>query len=385
MDFNFDKIINRRQSESLKWNRYEEYILPMWLADMDFECPGIIISELKKRIDHRIFGYSLEIDELKEVIAERLKSKFNFNVSPEAIIYFPGVVNNLCLTFRSILSPGDGVVVHTPAYPPFIKEPQKAGLICHDQELIHSEDGLYEVDFTGFDNSIRKNDKLFILCNPHNPIGKVYTRNELFRIADICLKHKLIICSDDIHCETVYSGNQYFPIASLDKDIADNTITMISPSKAFNLAALKLSIAIIPNAEIREKIIAIREQLHIGANLLGCIATLAAYRDCNPWLYALNKYLGGNRDVMQNYIEKEMPGVKMSKVESTFLAWLDCRGTGITGNLHEFFKKNAKVAVNDGVSFGKGGDGFIRLNFGCPRQRLIEALWRMKDAILATC
>ena len=356
----FDKIINRRHSESLKWNRYEEAVLPMWLADMDFECPENIIEALRKRIDHRVLGYSKELDELKEVIVGRLKTKHNFDVEAESIVYFP-----------------------TPAYPPFIKEPQKIGLVCHDQELIKTGDGSYEVDFDEFDNSIKEADKLFILCNPHNPIGKVYTRNELHRIADICLKNKMIICSDDIHCETIYSGRRYFPIASLDKEIADNTIIMMSPSKAFNLAALKFSFAIIPNFEIRQKIIAIRDQLHLGANLLGSIATLVAYRDCQTWLDALNTYLEGNRDFMRGYIKKEIPNVKMNKVESTFLAWLDFHGTGITGNLHDFLKINAKVAVNDGVSFGKGGDGFIRLNFGCQRQRLMEALGRIKDAITA--
>jgi cystathionine beta-lyase len=381
MDYHFDKLINRRQTESLKYNRYEEDILPMWLADMDFECPGNIIEALKKRIDHRIFGYSIEPDELKAAIVEWLKKRHNYNVEEESIVYFPSVVNNLVLIFRAILSPGSGVVVHTPAYPPFINEPQKSGMICHDQELIRAEDGSYEVDFDRFDNSIGKADKLYILCNPHNPIGKVYTRNELQRIADICLKHNMIICSDDIHCETVYSESNYIPIASLDEEIADNTITMISPSKAFNLAALKLSIAIIPNAELRDKIVTLRDHLHISSNLLGSIATLAAYRDGQSWLDELNRYLEGNRDAMWQYIDNKIPGIRMKKVESTFLAWLDCRNAGITGNLQEFFIRNARVAVNDGLSFGNGGDGFVRFNFGCPRQRLMDALHRMRDAI----
>lgn len=385
MTFNFDKTIDRRQSESLKWKRYASHILPMWLADMDFESPRAIITAIKDRIEHGVFGYSTELDGLKEVIAERLNKKYGFNTSTASIVFFPSVVNNLGLVLRSILCPGDGVFVHTPAYPPFINEPPKAGLRLHDQEMIRRGDGSYEVDFDRFGNSIRKTDKLFILCNPHNPIGKVYTRNELCRIAEHCLKHKMIICSDDIHCETVYSESRYTPIASLDEEIAQNTITMLSPSKAFNLAALKLSMAIIPNKELREKIIALRDQLHLGANLLGSIAALTAYRDCQPWLDELNRYLEGNRDAIHAYIAEEMPGVRMHKSESTFLAWLDCRQTGISGNLQEFFINNADVAVNDGVSFGKGGDGFVRFNFGCPRQRVIKALSQMKAAISSAC
>ncbi|MBN1226467.1 MAG: pyridoxal phosphate-dependent aminotransferase [Deltaproteobacteria bacterium] len=381
MNHNFDKPVDRRRSESLKWLRYGEDILPMWLADMDFECPEIMLDVLRERINHGIFGYHQEPHELREVIIERLNRKHGLNVMPESIVFFPGVVNSLSLIYRAILNPNDRVIVHTPAYPPFLKGPIKNGMVCHDQELIYAKGGGYEMDPESFEAAIEKNDRLFVLCNPHNPTGRVFTRDELYHIAKICLEKKLIICSDDIHCDIVYSGSKYIPIASLDEEIAGHTITLMSPSKAFNIASLKTSMAIIPNADLREKVILCRDDMDMGVNILGAIATLSAYRDCQPWLDELIKYLEINRDIMRSYIEKEIPCIKLAKIEGTFLAWLDCRKTGISGNLYQFFLKYAKVAVNDGVSFGKGGEGFVRLNFGCPSHRLLEALSRMKKAI----
>ena len=372
MSYNFDKIINRRQSESLKWHRYNEDILPMWLADMDFECPEVMLDALRERINHRILGYHQEPHELRDVIIEHLNRKYGLDVTPESIVFFPSVVNSLSLIYRAILKPSDGVIVHTPAYPPFLNGPQKNKIACHDHELTYAKGGRYEMDSESFKASIKKSDRLFILCNPHNPVGRVFTRDELYQIARICLEHGLIICSDDIHCDIVYSESKYIPIASLDKEIAEHTITLISPSKAFNIAALKTSMAIIPNADLRKKIISFRDYMDIDVNLLGAVATLSAYRDCQPWLDELIKYLEDNRDILLSYIEKELPCIKPAKIEGTFLAWLDCRKTSIYGNVHKFFLESAKVAVNDGVSFGKGWEGFVRLNFGCPRQKLLK-------------
>jgi cystathionine beta-lyase len=303
------------------------------------------------------------------------------DVAPESIIFFPGVVNSLSLIYRAILKPRDGLIVHTPAYPPFLSGPQKNKLVCHEQELTYVKCGRYEMDPESFKASIKKSDRLLILCNPHNPAGRVFTRDELYHIAKICLENKLIICSDDIHCDIVYSGSKYIPIASLDNEIAGHTITLMSPSKAFNIPALKTSMAIIPNADLRERVILSRDDMDMGVNILGAIATLSAYRYCQPWLDELRKYLEDNKETMMRYVETELSGIQLSRIEGTFLAWLDCRQAGIPGNPQEFFLEYAKVAVNDGVSFGKVGKGFVRLNFGCPRHILLEALGRMKKAI----
>jgi cystathionine beta-lyase len=222
---------------------------------------------------------------------------------------------------------------------------------------------------------------LFILCNPHNPVGRIYTQGELLHMAEICLRSGVVICSDEIHSDLVYSGFQHVPIASLDSDIAQKTITLMSPSKTFNLAGLQCSFAIIQNRELRKKYLAARKGLVPWVNLMGLAAAQAAYSDGQEWLDQLLIYLQGNREFLYDYIQSSLPGIRMVKPEATYLAWLDCTQAKIMGSPYEFFLERARVALNDGKTFGNGGEGYVRLNFACPRSTLSEALFRMKEAL----
>jgi cystathionine beta-lyase len=249
-------------------------------------------------------------------------------------------------------------------------------------ELTQRTDGSYEIDFDRFEAAITDRTRIFLLCNPHNPLARVFRRDELERMAEVCLRHEVVICSDEIHCDLVFEGYEHLPIASLAPEIADRTITLLAPSKTFNIAGLKCSLAIIENADLRKRFVEAKRGLVPWVNLLGQVAALAAYRDGGPWLEAVLSYLQANRDFLHDYVASHLTGVSMTRPEGTYLAWLDCREAGIPGNPHEFFLEEAKVAMNDGATFGQGGEGFVRLNFGCPRSMLVQALEQMRAALL---
>jgi cysteine-S-conjugate beta-lyase len=381
MTVNFDEIIKRRGTESIKWQRYEKDVIPMWVADMDFQCPDNIQEALHQCVNHGIFGYAAEPSELRQVIVDRLSNRYQWEVSPDSLVFLPGVVNNLNLIYRTFASPPEEVLVSTPAYPPFLHGPKNADLTVREVELISGNGDCFEIDFEAFEAAINKKSRLFVLCNPHNPTGRVFQKKELEKLAQLCLKHNLLICSDDIHCDIVYPGSRYLPIASLDKDIEAATITMISPGKTFNIADLNFSVAIVPNKALRDKLVTIRNGLHIGPNLFASVATEVAYRDCDAWVKKLLIYLESNRNMVYDFVQNRLPGIQMFKPEATFLAWLDCRQSNIRGNPQSFFIEQARVAFNDGTDFGQGGDGFVRLNFGCQKSILEKALNQMEAAL----
>jgi cysteine-S-conjugate beta-lyase len=382
MTVNFEKVINRREFGSIKWSRHDEDVIPMWLADTDFECPESILAGISRRLEHGIFGYDEEPEELREIVVDRLKRRHGWEVSPDSLIFLTGVVNSINLINRYLLDSGDGVMVHTPAYPPFLTEPEKAGLELQDMPLSPLPDGGYEIDFDAFESAITEKSRLYILCNPHNPTGHVYSRGELERIAQFCLKHDLIICSDDIHCDLVYSESKYTPISSLSREVSSKTITLISPGKTFNTAGMAFSIAVIPDEKMRTKLVEAQKDLDLKVCQLSYLATEIAYSTCDSWEKDLLIYLEANRDLLKNTLEKDLPGVVMKKPEGTFLAWLDCRGLNINGNPQEYLLKQARLAFNDGAPFGKGGEGFVRLNFGCPGPILHKALKRIKKSLV---
>jgi cystathionine beta-lyase len=293
------------------------------------------------------------------------------------------VITGFNLACRAVTAPGDGMLVQTPIYPPILRVPGNVGLTCDEMELTRQPDGRYTIDFDAFDKTMTDRTRVFILSNPHNPVGRAFQRQELERMAEICLRRNVVICSDEIHCDLLFRGVQHLPIASLDAEIANHTITLIAPSKTFNIAGLQCSVAIIQNADLRKKFKAARVDLVNEVNILGLVAALAAYRKGQEWLDELLVYLEANRDLLVQYVSEQMPGIRMGKPEATYLAWLDCRQAGIPGNPHKFFLEQAKVAVNDGVTFGRGGEGFVRLNFGCPRSTLLEALDKMRAALVA--
>jgi len=290
------------------------------------------------------------------------------------------VITGFNLACHTLEAPRDGVLVQPPVYPPILQAAEQTGKIPQQAELGRSPEGAYRVDWDAFEAAIDEQTGLFLLCNPHNPVGRVFKRAELERMAEICLKRGVVICSDEIHCDLVYTGSQHIPIASLDSEVAQNTITLMAPSKTFNLAGLKFSFAIIQNRELRKMYWHSGKGLVSWVNVMGQVAALSAYREGQEWLDQLLVYLEANRDLLYDFVRSELPGISIPKPEGTYLAWLDCRETEI-GDPFQFFLDNARVVFNDGKTFGKGGEGFVRLNFGCPRTMLEEALERLRNAL----
>ncbi len=382
MAYDFDTITDRRHTDCIKWDAYGDDVLPMWVADMDFQAPEPVMQALKRQVEHGIYGYGHEPKELRPVILERLQRLYGWRVDPEALIFLPGVVPGFNLACRALVQPGAGLLIQTPVYPPIVTVAERTGLRrCH-AELVQQADGRYEIDFDSFERAAAEAaGGLFILCNPHNPVGRVFRRDELERMAEICLRHRLWIVSDEIHCDLLFDGREHLPIATLGPEVAARTVTLMAPSKTFNVAGLYCSVAIVEDPELRARYNDFRTDLIPYVNITGYTAALAGYRDGQPWLEALLAYLESNRDFLTAYVKENLPGVRMLTPEGTYLAWLDCRGTNLGENPHKFFLREARVAVNDGVTFGPGGEGFVRLNFGCPRALLIEGLERMRRAL----
>ncbi|MEJ2734139.1 MAG: PatB family C-S lyase [Anaerolineae bacterium] len=381
MIYDFDQVLDRRPTDSVKWNYYGD-ALPLWVADMDFRAPEPVIRALRLRVEHGIFGYGTEPPELRPLLLERLHRLYGWEVAPEALVFVPGVVSGFNLASRAVTHPGDGLLVQTPVYFPILQVPHNANLVMNEMQLTRQADGQYEIDLDLFEATITGRTRIFLLCNPHNPVGRVFRRDELERMAEICLRHDIVICSDEIHCDLVFEGHPHLPIASLYPEIAARTITLMAPSKTYNVAGLHASVAIIPNPQLRKRFEAVRADLVPRLDVLGYAAIVAAYRDGGPWLNQVLRYLQANRDFLLRYVSDSLPGISMHSPEGTYLAWLDCREAALPPDPHRFFLEKAKVALNDGATFGRGGEEFVRLNFACPRTTLIEALERMRQALL---
>jgi cystathionine beta-lyase len=380
MRYDFNRIIERRHTGSYKWDKFGDDVLPLWVADMDFVSPEPILSALRETVEHGIFGYTYSTRELHQIIEARLKQTYNWKIREEDIVILPGLVTGLNLAFHVYAAPGDGVLVQPPVYFHFVRDPVIHGRVLQDPPLVQRGD-TYEIDFETFEKAITDETRVFLLCNPHNPVGRVFTRQELEKLADICLRHNLIICSDEIHCDLLYPNHHHIPMATLSPEVADHTVTLMAPSKTYNLAGLGFGFAIIQNPGLRERWKKASLGLIPRVNIMAQVAALAAYRDGQEWLDQVLPYLEANRDFLAQYVKTRLPNIRMTRMEATYLAWLDCRDAGIQGNAFEFFLKKAKVALNDGAEFGKGGEGFVRLNFACPRKTLTEALDRMATAL----
>ena len=387
MQYDFDHLPDRRPTDSMKWNRNSEDVLPLWVADMDYPVAEPILQVLHDRMEHGVFGYPdthanlRPHPELRMVLVDRMKRLYDWQVEPDELVFLPGVIVGLNLTCHALATTGGNVLVQTPVYPPFLSTPGNASMQRQDAMLSRDSDERYEIDWQVFEAGFTSQTRVFILCNPHNPVGRVFRREELERMAQICLRKGVVICSDEIHCDLLFKGQRHVPIASLDKEIALNSITLMAPTKTFNIAGLQCSFAIVQNQELRKKMESAMGGLVMWVNLVGLAATLAAYRDGQEWLDQVLQYLEGNRDTLFDYVKSQLPGVQMAKPEGTYLAWLDCRNTSIQGNPCEFFLKQARVALNDGTTFGNGGEGFVRMNFACSREVLAQALDRMKEAL----
>ncbi|MDI6753469.1 MAG: PatB family C-S lyase [Thermodesulfobacteriota bacterium] len=380
MQYDFDTERNRRGSDSAKWGKYGNDVLPMWVADMDFISAEPILRALHERVDRGFFGYTQPMEELCATIKRRLKSLYDWEVQKEDLFFLPGLVTGLNFAFQAFARPGEGVLVQPPVYHHFLKDPIFHGRSLNDPTLVPKGD-TYEIDFDALHKAITEQTKIFILCNPHNPVARVYTPMELGKLAEICLRHGLIICSDEIHCDLIYPGYRHIPIATLSPEVAARTITLMAPSKTYNLAGLRCGFAVIQNSELKKIWRKTTLGLNPGLNIMGQVAALAGYKEGQEWLDQVMAYLKDNRDYLLKSIPERLPAIRMTRMEATYLAWLNCREAGIPGNPFEFFLKEAKVALNDGVEFGKGGEGFVRLNFACPRKTLIEAIERMSAAL----
>ena len=377
----FDNVIDRLHSDSIKWNVFPEDVLPMWVADMDFLSPPAVVDALVERVQHGVFGYAAEPQDLNGIVVHWIKEQYKMQVEPQHLLYVPGVVTGLNMVSRAFLSPGDGLMFQPPIYPPFFGVGEHTGLENHQVDLIQNQNGSYAIDFEMLERGIKPNTKMFLLCNPHNPVGRVFTERELEQIADFCLCHDLLLCSDEIHCDLVYAGNTHIPIISLGEDVVQRTIMLIAPSKTFNIAGLGFSVMIIKNNDLMDRMKKSFSGILPHPDLLAVQAARAAYLSGYTWLQELIQYLQDNRDYLYEFVKAELPGISMVKPEGTFLAWLDCRKMTFGDNPSSFFLNQARVGLNNGLDFGSVGKGFVRLNFACPRATLKEGLTRMRQAI----
>lgn len=378
---NLVKTVDRSQSDSIKWTKYGTGVIPLWVADTDFAAPPEVLEALSKRVAHGVFGYGSDTLRLTEVLIERLEQLYGWKVTAEDIVFLPGVVPGFNLACLAFAAENARVAVQTPVYPLLLRAPFETGRQSVELGFTRDAAGNATIDWDTFEREIASDTKLFILCNPQNPLGRVFRRDELTRMAETCLKHGTLICSDEIHCDLVYSGHQHLPIACLDEQVAQRTITLMAPSKTYNLAGLQCSFAIIQNRELRSQFTAAARGLLSHLNTLGCTAALAAYQHGQVWLKEVLDYLQGNRDLLLDFVATHMKNVRVTAPEGTYLAWLDCSGDPRLQRPYPFFLKNARVALNDGRTFGPGGEGHVRLNFGCSRDLLRQALEQMREAL----
>ncbi len=377
----FDRIIDRRRTDSIKWSYYDEDVLPMWVADMDFRCANPVVEALRARVEHGIFGYAQEPEQLRGVIVDRLKRRFAWTIEAESIVFIPNVYVGFHLAAHAVTQPGDGVLITPPIYFPILSIPKNANLRGQLTEMPHDDALRYEIDFDRFERSIDGRSRLFILCNPHNPVGRVYKRSELERLAEICETRDLIVCSDEIHADFVFEEHRHVPIATLSPEIDRRTITLMSPAKSFNVAGIPFAFAVISDPKLRERYENATMGLVPHPGAMGYAAALAAFRDGDEWLDCLVAYLQANRDVAADFVRERLPGVTMSPLEGTYLAWLDCRDAGIDGSPYEFLLDRARLGTVDGAMFGIGGEGFVRLNLACPRETLADGLGRIERGL----
>ncbi|RON80612.1 MalY/PatB family protein [Pseudomonas fluorescens] len=379
MTFDFDQVFDRHNTGSTKWSRYSADVLPMWVADMDFAAPPVVIEALQQRLLHPLVGYSVAQDNLREAIVADLWNKYAWRVKPQELIFLPGVESGFNMALKALVQPQQNVVVQVPNYPPLRHAPGHWGLNKVELEFVAQADGTYLTPLDVLRDSLNGGGAL-LLSNPHNPIGKVFGRDELQAVADICAAQDAWIISDEIHAELCFDGRVHIPTASLSAEIAERTITLMSASKAYNIAGLKTSFMIIQNTALRERVNHARCGMVDSVNPLGMEATRVAYSEGGPWLAELKTYLQGNRDWLVEAVRRRLPGVTINVPQGTYLAWLDCSALDLD-NPQQFFLEQAKVGLSAGLDFGDQHQQFVRLNFGCPRSLLEEGIARMERAL----
>jgi cystathionine beta-lyase len=377
MAFDFDRINDRRNTDSLKWSDPQgKNAIPMWVADMDFIAPECVVRALQQRIDKGVFGYAIPTAAVQQAAVEWARSHYEWHIDPEWIVWLPGLVSGIHLACRTLANSDEEILSPVPVYPPFLSAPRIEGRALRTVPLTQAGDG-WVLDMDALRTAVQPKTKLLLFCNPHNPVGKVFGREELLQIAGICERQNLVICSDEIHCDLMLKPGRHVPFASLSKEVADRTVTLMSSSKTFNLSGISCGYAVIPNPELRQRFQAAAGDTVSHPNVFGYVACQAAYESGEAWRLALIDYLRGNRDFMQSFLGRHVPGLRMSRVEATYLAWIDTRPLGEKATA-AFFEE-AGVRLSSGIPFQ--GPGFVRLNFACPRQTLRDALEKISAAI----
>lgn len=382
MKYDFDEIIDRRGTNCVKWDGAENPdVLPMWVADMDFRTAPPIIEALSRRVDHGVFGYTRVPQSYYESITGWFARRHGWNIDNDWIIYTSGVVPALSAIIKALTAPGDKVLIQTPVYNCFFSSIRNNGCEIVESPLVYA-DNTYSIDFEDLERKVSDPKvKAMILCNPHNPAGRVWSRDELIRIGEICIRHDVVVIADEIHCELVMPGYEYTPFASISEEFSRHSVSCVSPSKAFNIAGLQIANIVCADAGRRAKIdraININEVCDV--NPFGVIALQAAYNEGAEWLDQLLEYIHGNYEYMRRFCEEHLPDFPITKLEGTYLVWMDCRKFGMTSaELEKALIQDAKLWLNAGTMYGKDGEGFMRWNIACPRARMIEGLKRFEQ------
>ncbi|QDP40957.1 MalY/PatB family protein [Radiobacillus deserti] len=382
----FEKVVNRKNTKSVKWDMVKKLygsneVIPMWVADMDFPVPNAVTETLSERVSHQIYGYTLTDANVNQSVMNWVKRRHQWDIDENWIVYSPGVITTLHLAVQAYTEPGDAILIQTPVYAPFYDL-----VNLHDRKLLTNplelRSGKYEINFNHLETQFQKGVKAFILSNPHNPVGRVWTKEELTRMAKLCEQYDVLILSDEIHADLIHQPNSHIPIASLCQEIANRTITCMSPTKTFNLAGLRISFAIISN---KEKKLLLKKQFKkqgLGIlNTMGILALEAAYQEGEEWLEELLEVLDTNISLVRDAFSTR-DEITLIEPEGTYLLWLDCRAMRLSQKeLKQFMQEDAKVGLNDGIEFGKEGEGFMRINVACPTETLHLGLNRILEAL----
>ncbi len=385
MTFEFDRVPERRDTDSQKWQKYAgRDVLPLWVADMDFASSPAIIEALHARVAHGVFGYARPVKATTEAVVNGLQRLYGWSIDPSWIVWLPGLVCGLNVGAHAMAEPGDEILCLTPVYPPFMSSPKLQGRVSKAVPLVlRAADRRWEIDWDALEAAVTPRTKVFYLCHPHNPVARVWRREELQKLAAFCQKHAITVCSDEIHCDLILDPILgHIPLLVAAPELAATCVTLMAPSKTYNVPGLGASIALIPDPALRQRFSKAALGIVPETTILGYTATEAAYRDSEPWRQALLTYLRGNRDYLVSSLERDFPTIKIeAPIEATYLAWMNVTALNLAQPLAQFEAHG--VGLSDGAPFGAKPGTYLRLNFGCPRSTLVEALRRMKLAVVA--
>jgi len=383
MSFDFDTPPSRLGTDSQKWQKYEgRDILPLWVADMDFRSSPAIVAALRERVEHGVFGYARPTRSTVQAVVDALARNYGWTIDPSWIVWLPGLVCGLNVTSQAFAQPGEDVLTLTPVYPPFMGAPRNSGRISTQVPFVlNATAGRWDVDWDALERAVTPKTKLFFLCNPHNPIARVWRRDELVRLGEFCLRHDLVLCSDEIHCDLILDpALPHVPAATLSPELAARTVTLMAPSKTYNVPGLGTSFAIISDPTLRARFVRATTGIVAEVTCLGYAACEAAYRDSEAWRQALLHYLRGNRDFLLETLARDFPGLRVeAPIEATYLAWINVSTLKLPDPVARFEAHG--VGLSEGAFFGARKGDYVRINFGCPRATLAEALRRMKAAL----